>query len=175
MLKLQAEFYTDIFRHKIKNIIKDGDILNISKKEYAQLADRYSTPSKLYITVPKAFVIGGLICCTGQFFTDLYIMIGNDIDTASAYTSITLVLISALLTGFGQYERIAKHAGAGTLVPITGFANAVVSPALEFKTEGLILGTGAKMFIIAGPVIVYGITAAFVYGIILFVISLFGG
>ena len=75
----------------------------------------------------------------------------------------------------GQYERIAKHAGAGTLVPITGFANAVVSPALKFKTEGLILGTGAKMFIIAGPVIVYGITAAFVYGIILFVISLFGG
>ena len=149
--------------------------MNISKKEYAQLADRYSTPSKLYITVPKAFVIGGLICCTGQFSTDLYIMIGNDGDTASAYTSITLVLISALLTGFGQYERIAKHAGAGTLVPITGFANAVVSPALEFKTEGLILGTGAKMFIIAGPVIVYGITAAFVYGIILFVISLFGG
>ena len=96
--------------------------MNISKKEYTQLADRYSTPSKLYITVPKAFVIGGLICCTGQFFTDLYIMIGNDADTASAYTSITLVLISALLTGFGQYERIAKHAGAGTLVPITGFA-----------------------------------------------------
>ena len=126
--------------------------MNISKKEYAQLADRYSAPSKLYMTVPKAFVIGGLICCTGQFFTDLYIMIGNDGDTASAYTS-----------------------GAGTLVPITGFANAVVSPALEFKTEGLILGTGAKMFIIAGPVIVYGITAAFVYGIILFVISLFGG
>ena len=141
--------------------------MNISKKEYAQLADRYSAPSKLNITVPKAFVIGGLICCTGQFFTDLYIMIGNDGDTASAYTSITLVLISALL--------IAKHAGAGTLVPITGFANAVVSPALEFKTEGLILGTGAKMFIIAGPVIVYGIAAAFVYGIILFVISLFGG
>lgn len=109
--------------------------MNISKKEYAQLADRYSAPSKLYITVPKAFVIGGLICCTGQFFTDLYIMIGNDADTASAYTSITLVLISALLTGFGQYERIAKHAGAGTLVPITGFANAVVSPALEFKTD----------------------------------------
>ena len=142
--------------------------MNISKKEYAQLADRYSAPSKLYITLPKAFVIGGLICCIGQFFNDLYIMIGNDADTASAYTSITLVLISALLTGFGQYERIAKHAGAGTLVPITGFANAVVSPALEFKT-------GAKMFIIAGPVIVYGITAAFVYGIILFVISLFGG
>ena len=109
--------------------------MNISKKEYAQLADRYSAPSKLYMTVPKAFVIGGLICCTGQFFTDLYIMIGNDGDTASAYTSITLVLISALLTGFGQYERIAKHAGAGTLVPITGFANAVVSPIQDRGTH----------------------------------------
>lgn len=149
--------------------------MNISKKEYAKLADSYSAPSKLYITIPKAFVSGGIICCIGQFFMDIFTMLGNDTDTASAYTSITLVLISALLTGFGQYERIAKHAGAGTLVPITGFANAVVSPALEFKTEGLVLGTGAKMFVIAGPVIVYGIAAAFVYGLILFVISLFGG
>ena len=140
--------------------------MNISKKEYAQLADRYSAPSKLYITVPKAFVIGGLICCIGQFFTDLYIMIGNDIDTASAYTSITLVLISALLTGFGQYERIAKHAGAGTLVPITGFANSVAAPALEFKTEGYILGLGAKIFIISGPVILYGTLASVLYGLI---------
>ena len=147
--------------------------MNISKKEYAKLADSYSAPSKLYITIPKAFVGGGIICCIGQLFMDIYTMLGNDTDTASAYTSITLVLISALLTGFGQYERIAKHAGAGTLVPITGFANAVVSPALEFKTEGLVLGTGAKMFVIAGPVIVYGIAAAFVYGLIYWIIGLF--
>lgn len=147
--------------------------MNISKKEYAKLADRYSAPSKLYITLPKAFVSGGIICCIGQFFMDIYAMLGNDTDTASAYTSITLVLISALLTGFGQYERIAKHAGAGTLVPITGFANAVVSPALEFKTEGLVLGTGAKMFVIAGPVIVYGIAASTVYGIIYWICQMF--
>ena len=140
--------------------------MNISKKEYAKLADSYSAPSKLYITIPKAFVSGGIICCIGQFFMDIYTMLGNDTDTASAYTSITLVLISALLTGFGQYERIAKHAGAGTLVPITGFANAVVSPALEFKTEGYILGFGAKIFIISGPVILYGTLASVLYGLI---------
>ena len=145
--------------------------MNISKKEYTQLADRYSTPSKLYITVPKAFVIGGLICCTGQFFTDLYIMIGNDADTASAYTSITLVLISALLTGFGQYERIAKHAGAGTLVPITGFANGVCSSASEFQVEGQVFGIGCQIFRIAGPVILYGIFSSWVLGVIYLVVT----
>ena len=144
--------------------------MNISKKEYAQLADRYSAPSKLNITVPKAFVIGGLICCTGQFFTDLYIMIGNDGDTASAYTSITLVLISALLTGFGQYERIAKHAGAGTLVPITGFANGVCSSACEFQVEGQVFGIGCQIFRIAGPVILYGIFSSWVLGVIYLVV-----
>ena len=145
--------------------------MNISKKEYAQLADRYSAPSKLYITVPKAFVIGGLICCTGQFFTDLYIMIGNDGDTASAYTTITLVLISALLTGFGQYERIAKHAGAGTLVPITGFANGVCSSACEFQVEGQVFGIGCQIFRIAGPVILYGIFSSWVLGVIYLVVT----
>ena len=145
--------------------------MNISKKEYAQLADRYSVPSKLYITVPKAFVIGGLICCTGQFFNDLYIMIGNDADTASAYTSITLVLISALLTGFGQYERIAKHAGAGTLVPITGFANGVCSSACEFQVEGQVFGIGCQIFRIAGPVILYGIFSSWVLGVIYLVVT----
>lgn len=117
--------------------------MNISKKEYAQLADRYSAPSKLYITVPKAFVIGGLICCIGQFFTDLYIMIGNDIDTASAYTSITLVLISALLTGFGQYERIAKHAGAGSR-DISGKSE--VWSIFRKASTGLICASGYSFF-----------------------------
>ena len=147
--------------------------MNISKKEYAQLADRYSVPSKLYITVPKAFVIGGLICCIGQFFNDLYIMIGNDADTASAYTSITLVLISALLTGFGQYERIAKHAGAGTLVPITGFANGVCSSACEFQVEGQVFGIGCQIFRIAGPVILYGIFSSWGLGVIYLVVTSF--
>lgn len=148
--------------------------MKISNKEYAELSKKHAYGSKLYITIPKAFFIGGFICCIGEFFTNLYQMLGADTDNASAYTSITLVFLSALFTGLGLYERIAKHAGAGTLVPITGFANAVVSPALEFKTEGLVLGTGAKMFIIAGPVIVYGIFASFIYGIIYYCMTLLG-
>ena len=142
-------------------------------KDFQDYVEKISPKTNLWLQMGKAFLMGGIICCIGQFFMDIYTMLGNDTDTASAYTSITLVLISALLTGFGQQERIAKHAGAGTLVPITGFANAVVSPALEFKTEGLVLGTGAKMFVIAGPVIVYGIAAAFVYGLIYWIIGLF--
>ncbi len=148
--------------------------MDISKKEYEQTAKKYAGSSKMYITIPMAFLIGGLICCIGEFFLNMYQQLaGLDFDQASAYTSITLVFLSALFTGFGWYGRIAKHGGAGTLVPITGFANAVVSPALEFKTEGYVLGTGAKMFVIAGPVIVYGIAAAFIYGIIYYIYGFF--
>ncbi|MCH5323814.1 MAG: stage V sporulation protein AC [Eubacterium sp.] len=148
--------------------------MNISKQEYEQTAKKHAGSSKMYITLPKAFLIGGFICCIGEFFLNMYQQyIGLDFEQAAAYTSVTMVFLSALLTGFGLYGRIAKHGGAGTLVPITGFANAVVSPALEFKTEGYVLGTGAKMFVIAGPVIVYGITAAFVYGIIYYIYGLF--
>ena len=118
--------------------------MNISKKEYAQLADRYSVPSKLYITLPKAFVIGGLICCTGQFFNDLYIMIGNDADTASAYTSITLVLISALLTGFGQYERIAlslKHIRhSASVIPQRDSRETLIFPGLPHHNHRILKG-----------------------------------
>lgn len=146
--------------------------MDISKKEYSKISKKHSGKSKLYKTVPKAYLIGGFICMVGQFFLNLYKNTGLGEEQAAAYTSITLVLISAVLTGFGLYERIAKHGGAGTLVPITGFANAVVSPALEFKTEGYILGTGAKMFIIAGPVIVYGITASVTYGVIYWIAKL---
>ena len=114
-----------------------------------------------------AFVVGGLICTIGQLFLGLYGRIdGIDRDTAALLTSATLIALSALLTGFGVYDRISSFAGAGTLVPITGFANAVVSPALEFKSEGYVLGTGAKMFIIAGPVIVYGVAASVLAGLI---------
>lgn len=141
--------------------------MKMTNAEYDKLTKRLSPPTKMYITLPKAFVIGGLICTIGQGFTNLYMSLGLDKDDAGTVTSITLVFLSALLTGFKVYDKIAKHGGAGTLVPITGFANAVVSPALEFKTEGFVLGTGAKMFLIAGPVIVYGITASVVYGLIL--------
>ena len=115
--------------------MKGDVILNVSKKEYESIYQKHSGKSKLYITIPKAFAIGGFICCIGEFFTNMYLYMGFDAEKAAAYTSITLVLLSALFTGFGLYERIAKHAGAGTLVPITGFANAVVSPALEFHTD----------------------------------------
>lgn len=121
----------------------------------------------------KAFLIGGLICTIGQVIAELAVMGGMDLKDARLVCSITLILLSVILTGFNVYDNIAKHAGAGTIVPITGFANAVVSPAIEFKTEGLVLGLGAKMFTIAGPVLVYGITASVLYGIILFIVGLF--
>lgn len=140
--------------------------MSVSKQQYDQMVKKVSPNSKSWIDIPKAFVIGGLICCIGQAFTDIYKNMGFDDKTAGAWTSVTLVLASALLTGFGLYEKIAKHGGAGTLVPITGFANAVVSPALEFKAEGYVLGVGAKIFAIAGPVILYGTASSVLYGLI---------
>ena len=119
-----------------------------------------------------AFLIGGLICTLGEALLNLYGMTGLNKDEAGALTSITLVFLSILFTGLEWYDRIAQHAGAGTLVPITGFANAVASPALDFKSEGFVTGMAAKMFIIAGPVIVYGTVASVLYGVILVI---FGG
>lgn len=147
--------------------------MNISNQEYSELAKRRSPASAMYKTIPMAFVIGGLICCLGEGLLNMYGAFGLPEDQAGAWTSMTLIFLSALLTGLKLYDRIAQHAGAGTLVPITGFANSVVSPALDFKSEGYVLGLGAKMFVIAGPVIVYGISASIVYGIIYYIISLF--
>ncbi len=147
--------------------------MNMTKKEFGKLTEEKSPNSKLYVTIPKAFLIGGFICTIGQAFTNLYKLLGLSETDASTVTSVTLIFLSVLLTGLGLYAKIARHGGAGTLVPITGFANAVASPSLEFKTEGFILGTAAKMFVIAGPVIVYGITASVVYGLILCGIRLF--
>lgn len=147
--------------------------MNISNEEYGELTKRRSHNSKLYKTVPMAFLTGGLICTLGQLLTNLYMMAGISKDTASSMTSISLIFLSILFTGLEWYDRIAQHAGAGTLVPITGFANAVASPALEFKSEGYVLGLGAKMFVIAGPVIVYGVSASVVYGIIYYIAGLF--
>ena len=121
----------------------------------------------------KAFLIGGLICCLGQVCMNGYSALGLDEKATGAATCITLITLSALLTGLSLYDNIAKHAGAGTLVPITGFANAIAAPAVEFKTEGFILGTAAKMFTIAGPVIVYGVSASVVYGLIYWITTLF--
>ncbi len=129
----------------------------------------------MYKTIPLAFAIGGGICVLGEALLNMFAYFGFDEETSGMWTSISLIFLSALLTGLKLYDRIAQYAGAGTLVPITGFANSVVSPALDFKSEGFVLGLGAKMFVIAGPVIVYGISASIVYGIIYYFVSTFGG
>lgn len=145
--------------------------MNLSQSQYEQMYKEASQNSKAYFNIPKAFVIGGLICTLGQAFSELYKYLGFDEKSASTCTSVTLVFLSALFTGLRLYEKLAKHGGAGTLVPITGFANSVVSPAIEFKSEGYILGLGAKIFIISGPVILYGTVASVVYGIIYWAIK----
>ena len=138
----------------------------MTDKEYQKLVDEISPKSPIGKDCLGAFVVGGIICVIGQFFINFYTKLGLDKDAAGTAASMTLVVISATLTGLSLYDNIAKFAGAGTLVPITGFANAIAAPAVEFKTEGFILGVGAKMFTIAGPVIVYGVSASVVYGFI---------
>lgn len=140
--------------------------INMSKTQYELLYSQYESRSKWYFNIPKAFLIGGAICALGQGFIELFKALGADEKTASTLCSVTLIFLSALLTGLRLYPKIAKHGGAGTLVPITGFSNAISSTAIEFKSEGLILGLGAKIFTIAGPVILYGIAASAVYGLI---------
>ena len=139
----------------------------MTNEEYAKFAAQFSPRSKLLPDLLRAFLTGGLICCAGQALSALYVRAGLPERDAAAAVSVTLIFLGALLTGLGVYDDLAKLGGAGTLVPITGFANAVVSPALEFKSEGLVTGTAVKMFTIAGPVIVFGLTASVVYGLIL--------
>ena len=141
-------------------------VMHVTEKEYAKLVKDMSPKSPIWRDCLNAFWIGGLICAIGQVIMNGYLALGLPEKEAGTAMSMTLVAMSALLTGFSLYDNIAKHAGAGTLVPITGFANAISSAAIEFKTEGFILGVGAKMFTIAGPVIVYGISASVVYGVI---------
>ena len=138
----------------------------MTEREYGKLVEELSPDSPMGKDCVLAFVVGGLICVLGQVFRNLYGKLGLDRDNAGTAASMTLVALSALLTGLSLYDNIAKCAGAGTLVPITGFANAVAAPAVEFKTEGFILGVGAKMFTIAGPVIVYGVSASVLYGFV---------
>ena len=138
----------------------------MTEREYGKLVDELSPDSPMGKDCVIAFVVGGLICTLGQVFLELYGKLGLDKDNAGTAASMTLVALSALLTGLSLYDNLAKYAGAGTLVPITGFANAVAAPAVEFKTENWINGVGSKMFVIAGPVIVYGVAASVVYGFI---------
>ena len=141
--------------------------MKMTNEEYRHYAERRAPRSQTRGDLLRAFVYGGAICCLGQFFLELYGSFGLDAETAGTACSITMIFFGAALTAAGVYDDIAKRAGAGTLVPITGFANSVAAPALEFKTEGFITGTAAKMFVIAGPVIVYGASAGVVYGLIL--------
>ena len=138
----------------------------MTEKQYGALVARMAPKSPMWRDCLNAFWIGGLICLVGQIFMNCYGALGLEKQDAGTAASMTLVALSALLTGLSLYDDIAKHAGAGTLVPITGFANAIAAPAVEFKTEGFVLGVGAKMFTIAGPVIVYGLAASVVYGFI---------
>ena len=147
--------------------------MSITRQEYGEWVKQASPASKSYRTIPAAFLVGGLICVLGQLIAEGFLWLGAERDTAFTLVSLCLIALAAILTGLNVFDNIAKFAGAGTLVPITGFSNAVVSPALEFKTEGLVLGLGAKMFVIAGPVIVYGTLASVCYGIILYLIQLF--
>ena len=140
--------------------------MNITKEEYAALVRQRAKKSPLGRDMTWAFLVGGAICALGQYLMGFYRRLGLDQDGAGAATSITLIGAAALLTGLGWFDKLAKRAGAGTLVPITGFANAMVSPALEFKTEGLVAGTAAKLFTVAGPVLVFGISASVVYGLV---------
>lgn len=138
----------------------------MTEKQYGAMVARMAPKSPMWRDCLNAFWIGGLICVVGQIFMNCYGAWGLEKQDAGTAASMTLVALSALLTGLSLYDDIAKHAGAGTLVPITGFANAIAAPAVEFKTEGFVLGVGAKMFTIAGPVIVYGLAASVVYGFI---------
>ncbi|HCB95913.1 stage V sporulation protein AC [Ruminococcus sp. YE282] len=146
----------------------------ISPKEYDKIVKKNSPKSTIFKNCLMAFLIGGAICTVGQGLLELYQMWGLDEDTSKTLTSVTLIFFGILLTAIGVYDKIAKHAGAGTLVPITGFANAVSSPAIEFKAEGYVTGLGAKLFIIAGPVIVYGVSASIIYGAVLWILHMFG-
>lgn len=148
--------------------------MKFSNTQYQEMANEASAPSKSWFNIPKAFLIGGLICLGGQALLEFFGAVGLGKDESGAFTSITLVMCSALLTAVGLYPKVAKHGGAGTLVPITGFANAVVSPAIEFRAEGWILGIGAKIFGIAGPVILYGTLASLVYGLIYWASTVIG-
>ena len=141
--------------------------MSMTNQDYGKLVNEKSKPSPMGKNILWAFLVGGAICTIGQGLTNLYQSYGLDKEQAGTATSVTLIFAAALLTGLGVFDKLAKRAGAGTLVPITGFANAMVSPALEFKSEGLITGTAAKLFTVAGPVLVFGISASVIYGLIL--------
>ena len=147
--------------------------MKITHEEYKEMYKQASPKSPIAKDCFLAFVSGGFICTIGQFLSDIYIkQFGIPMKEAQAWVSVSLIALGSFLTAINVYDNIAKYAGAGTIVPITGFANSIVSPAMEFKTEGYVLGTGAKMFTIAGPVIVYGVISSIIYGLILWIFKI---
>ena len=147
--------------------------MKVKRQEYQKLVSEKAPKSPILKDCLWAFFVGGFICALGQFLLEGYQMSELDLESAKTLVSVTLIFIAAVLTAIGVFDKIAKRAGAGTLVPITGFANAVVSPAIEYRAEGFVLGVGAKMFTIAGPVIVYGTVASVIYGVIYWFTTLF--
>lgn len=145
--------------------------MQMDKASYKKYTQETAKKSNVLLNIAKAFLAGGIICCLGEAFISLYKHLGVSLETARTLEILSLIFLSALLTGFGFFDNIAKHAGAGTLLPITGFANAVVAPAIDAKHEGFILGVGSKMFTIAGPVIVYGTIASILYGVVYYFIK----
>ena len=142
--------------------------MKMSNEEYIKYVEKQNPKSPILVNCIKAFVIGGAICAIGQVFLNIYKALGLDKETASTLVTVTMIFIGALLTGLNIYPKIAKHGGAGTLVPVTGFSTAVSAPAPEAKTEGYVLGVGAKIFTIAGPVILFGTLSSVICGIIYF-------
>ena len=163
-----------IFHRQDKLSPKQGkavEIMDMSPKQYQEYLKSINPKSPLWKNVALAFLVGGAICCLGQALSDWYRFLGLKLEDAATATSVSLVFLSALFTGLGLYHKLARHAGAGTLVPITGFANAVASPAIDFRAEGVVTGTAVKMFTVAGPVIVFGTAASVVYGLILWAVK----
>lgn len=152
---------------------KEVVILQITATEYKKMTTVIAPRSKVFQNCRNAFLVGGGICALGQIIAELATAAGLDDKTAALCGSLFLIFLAVLLTGLNVFDKIAKHAGAGTIVPITGFANAIASPAVEFKSEGYVTGMGVKMFSVAGPVLVFGISASVVYGLILWLVSLF--
>lgn len=140
-----------------------------------ELIKRHSPGTKIVKNSILSFLVGGLICVVGQLLSYLYSYLGCDERVSGILVTVTLIFIAALLTALGIFDKIARHAGAGTLVPVTGFSNAVVSQAMDAKSEGYVMGVGAKIYTVAGPVILYGLLCGFIYGVIYFVIRLLGG
>ncbi len=152
--------------------VREVIFMSTDKKQYDKMTKKASPPSPVLKNCLNAFWIGGLVCVAGEGFKMLYKYLGFNEDETKALITVSLIVITAILTGIGVFDKIAKVAGAGTIVPITGFANSVVSPAMEFKTEGSILGTAANIFKLAGPVILYSAAATFVYGVIYWIMQI---